>query len=299
MYNRIWNVLICISMLLSFTACSNKNPYTILEIGGYDCISDTNHNDEFQLQSQKTVNSKLNKEKKIKYGSEEYEVNYEYTETGYLYNKEVEKYSKRYGQDTTKKLVDFWINTKTGRMDYYYWFDANYLQSPDLTEKSREECLTISREYLASYVDDVEAYELVDEIYRKDPDLGGQYDFVFARMIDGVMTADLARIRVTIHGIVYNHGFQCLGEMKGAKLPDKEIIDSIYSDMDKRLANIYDPAKEKYNVTIEHDKTVFERLWDGRYALEIYYEAKLTSLENEDAIPKYEMSRFIVILEDD
>ena len=72
---------------------------------------------------------------------------------------------------------------------------------------------------------------------------------------------------------------------------------AIQADVDKKLDAIYEPIKDDYSVTFELDDMVFERLADGRYALEYYYTAELISLKDENPITRHEMTRLIVILE--
>lgn len=293
MKKLIVTVFVLLSVIFSLVACSAKEEYTVLEIGGYDYTSGADHNEEFTLTSEKKVEFKLLKDKKISYGGTEHEVSYEYTKTGYLYNSETERYAERDGLNYT----EFEVNKETGRVDYYSWLDMEYLDNPDLVKKSREECLKIAREHLASYTNDPEMYKLVDETIREIPEVDAEYDFLFARMIDGVMTADMARIRVTIYGTVTHHAFGCFGEMRGAKFPDQEKMTAIQADIDQKLDDIYGSIKEDFSVTYELNKMIFERLADGRYALEYYYEVELTSQKNDNARPYYELTRLIVILE--
>jgi hypothetical protein len=195
------------------------------------------------------------------------------------------------------KFIQFEVNKKTGRVDGYYYIDKEYLNASNLEKKSREECLAIAQEYLASYIDDPEEYELSEEKYFESPEYEADYEFCFVRMINGVRTTDFARIRVTVHGIVTYHAFVCLGEMKGAQLPDKEEMADIKENVEKKLDSIYERAKEKYDVSYELDKMEFARFEDGRYALDFHYTVKLHSLTSEDVIPIDDYTRLIVFLE--
>lgn len=290
---KITVLFVLLSVVFLLMACSVKEEYAVYEIGGYDYTSGADHNEEFSLKAKENVEFKLFKEKKIKYSDAEFNTTYERTRTGYLYNSKVDCYTQSDGLNFTK----FEINTETGRIDCYSWMDMGYLEDPDLEEKSREECLKIAREYLTSYTDEVDAYDLVDEKFRESPEFGSYYNFLFARSIDGVMTADMAGIRVTMYGTVIYHGFECFGEMRGAELPDQEKMSAIQVELDKKLDSIYEPINEDYAITYKLDKTIFERLADGRYALEYFYEVKLTSQKNESAVPHCELTRLIVILE--
>lgn len=72
---------------------------------------------------------------------------------------------------------------------------------------------------------------------------------------------------------------------------------AIQADVDKKLDEIYEPIKDDYSVTFELDDMVFERLADGRYALEYFYKVEFISLKDENPIPRRETTRLIVILE--
>lgn len=269
--------------------------YTILEADGYDgFVTSAKHTTEINLSRKRTVDVKGNKEKEINYRGSNYQVTYEETVQDAYYNQKVELYAKRDGLN----CVEFGVNTKTGRLDSYSWYDETYLNNPNLEKKSREECLGVAREYLALYIDDPEQYELTGEKYVETPEYEADYEFCFVRMIDGVRTADLARIRVTVHGIVTYHGFVCLGEMKGAQLPDEEKMIAIQEDIKKKLDGIYEMVKEKYDVSYELDKMEFVRLQDGRYALDFHYTVNVCSLINEEVLPMQDYTRLIAILED-
>lgn len=300
-------VLALIGILFTVGGCSKVEPavsgelnsvklgYTILEVGGGDSVvTGAQHNQDISLKREYTAESKESKEKTITHHGVEYQVTYEETIKDYYFNDEVRRYVKRNGRNS----VEFEVNTKTGRVDGYWWYEEDYLNNPNLEKKSRNECLTVARDYLASYIDDPEAYELVEESFEGIPEYEAQYDFCFARMINGVRTADFARIRVTIHGIVWSHVFDCFGEMKGAQLPDKEEMTTIQEDVEKKLDTIYESVKEKYDVSYELTKMRFVRLADGRYALDFNYDVELLSLASENVFPIKEPTRLLVVLED-
>ena len=293
MKNKIVATLVAVCIMFLMVACDSKGEYTILEIGGYDYISEANHKDEFRVKWNEEIEGSLAKEKTIEYNGIEYDVNYEYTRTSYLYNSDLEYYAERDGLN----YYGFGVNKATGRVDKYDWLDISYLETPDIVEKSRDECFSIAKKQLASLIEDPEQYELECENWLEIPEYDAMYLFEFVRKIDGVKTADVINIDVTIYGIVAYYGAECFGEMRGAKLPDQEKMAAIQADVDKKLDAIYEPIKDDYSVTFELDDMVFERLADGRYALEYYYTAELISLKDEKPIPRHEMTRLIVILE--
>ena len=285
--------LCLLSISFCLLSCASKAPYTILEIGGYDHISNANHSDEYRLEAKEYTEFKLSSEKTVLFNDATYDVSYDCTKKGYLYNSALEHYSKQDGLD----FVEFGINKKTGRIDWYSWLEIGYPQTNELTEKSREECLSIARDYLASYIEDIDAYELTDERYREIPEYGAIYALEYARMIDGVRTADCARINITIYGTVVMHRFESFGEMKNATLPSQEKMEAIQSDIDKKLNSIYASVTDNYTVSYKLNNVIFERLADGKYALEYHYNVQLCGF-GEDAKPIWETTRLIVILAD-
>ena len=294
MKKRMFAMLLLFSLALTLIACKSKYEYCVMEIGGYDYISEANHKDEFRTGFDSAVDEKLPQERIINYGGNEYDVNYEFTKKGYLYNGEVIRYSKIV---EGKSLVEFSINKTTSRIDSYAWFDEDYLETPGLIEKSRDECLIIAKDFVASLIDDPGEYELCDEKFLEIQELKGMHRFLFVRMIDGVRTADSIAVEVTVYGTVMSYYAELFGEMRDASLPDQEKMTAIQADVDKKLDAIYEPIKDDYSVTFELDDMVFERLADGRYALEYYYTAELISLKDENPITRHEMTRLIVILE--
>lgn len=293
MKNKIVAMLVAVCIMFLLVACDSKEEYTVLEIGGYDYVSEANHKEEFRVKLNEEIEGSLAKEKTIEYSGIEYDVNYEYTRTNYLYNSDMECYAERDGLNYTR----FGVNKTTGKIDMYGWLDISYLETPGLIEKSRDECLSIAKDQLASLIEDPEQYELEVEALREIPEYDALYVFEFVRKINGVKTADSIRIDVTIYGILAYYRTDCFGVMRGAKLPDQEQMTAIQADIDKKLDAIYEPIKDDYSVTFELDDMVFERLADGRYALEYYYEAELISLKDENPIPRRETTRLIVILE--
>lgn len=293
MKNKIVATLVAVCIMFLMVACDSKEEYTILEIGGYDYVSEANHNEEFSYKWIEEIEGSLAKEKTIEYSGIEYDVNYEYTRTSYLYNSDLEYYAERDGLNYTR----FGVNKTTGKIDMYGWLDISYLETPGLIEKSRDECFSIAKKQLASLIEDPEQYELEHEYLLEIPEYDAKYVFEFVRKIDGVKTEDSIRIDVTIYGILAYYGAECFGEMRGAKLPDQEQMTAIQADIDKKLDAIYEPIKDDYSVTFELDDMVFERLADGRYALEYFYKVEFISLKDENPIPRRETTRLIVILE--
>lgn len=295
--------LFLVLIIVSHVACSSKTQpsapqsaspqYTVLEVGGYDYISNAVHSAEFSILTEETVEFDSPQEIKVKYNDTEYSAIYDCTSKGYLFNSEVEHYVQK--EDGNQ--IQFGINKGTGNIDRYVWLSKDYLNATNLVEKSKEDCLAAAKEYLASYVDDIDSYELIGEQYWEIPEYGAIYDLDYARIINGVKTSDYASINITIYGTVVSHHFVSLGEMKAAHLPNQEKMIAIQTDVDEKLTNIYASLKGEYSVSYELNKMVFSKLADGRYALEYYYEVELCQL-GEGFRPMSEMTHLIVVLED-
>ena len=293
MKNKMVAILLAVCVTFLITACDSKGEYTILEIGGYDYISAANHAEEFWGTRYDRIIESLPKKKTIEYNGIAYDMNYKYTNMSYLYNDDVEYYDNW----DNGNGYEFGVIKETGKLRWYSWYDSSYLETPGLVEKSRDECFNIAKELLATLVDDPEQYELESEILLDSSVFDATYSFLFVRKIDGTKTVDEFNIRVSIYGTVLDYRAVCLGVMRGAKLPDQEKMAAIQADVDKKLDAIYEPIKDDYSVTFELDDMVFERLADGRYALEYFYKVEFISLKDENPIPRRETTRLIVILE--
>lgn len=267
-------VLMIISLI---TGCSEKTAFEVLEIGGYDCYSQANHKSEVILKQERIIEQGISRNRKIVCNGVEYDLSYEETCIGYLYNGTRDCYTRDDGRSTIK----IELNRQTGRIDRYYFDDSDYLEGVSTPSLSREECLLIAQQYLSTYIDDCDRYELVFENYWNIEEYGGLYDFQFSRIVDGVETYDMASIGVTIYGTVMSHHFLGLETMRDAKLPTSEEMKAIQASVESRLAEIYDPIKDEYSVSYDLVEVIFMRLKDGSYALQYEYCAELTSNSDE------------------
>ncbi|MBO5953978.1 MAG: hypothetical protein J6Q53_07675 [Oscillospiraceae bacterium] len=284
--------------VFSMTACSGNPataelpPFEILEIGGYHYRSGANHSDDIRLTYDETAKEPvLDQKKNIICNGTEYELPYYQIKGSYLYHdvKDV------YRMQTKEKLIEIALNRYTGRVDYYSWYDKNYLSSVDSNELSREECLAIARAYLGNYIEDSAQYDLVAESYVPLPEFDAVYDFTFSRLFDGTETCDRALIGVTVYGDVITHNFVGLGSMREAVLPPQETMHAIQAGLDERLDEIYAPIKDKYTVSYEMNKEEFIRLADGSYALDYSFDIH-GAPENSEQSPWREGTHFLVRL---
>ncbi|MBO5953601.1 MAG: hypothetical protein J6Q53_05745 [Oscillospiraceae bacterium] len=287
-------------VVLSLSACSETPAATepssqelarfeILELGGYDHISGANHSDDFRLTYDEEAKRPADKQKiNIIRNGTEYELPYYQTRGSYLYHDTRDIYRIQ----TTEKLIEIELNRYTGRVDFYSWYDRDYLHAVPSDELTREECLTIARAYLGDYIEDSAQYDLIADSYSTASD---SYLFTFSRLVDGVETYDRAKIRVTVYGDVITHSFGSLGSMRDAILPTQETMDDIQAGLDERLEKIYAPLEDKYNVSYELNKEEFLRLADGTYALK-YDFAVHAAPKNSEQSPWVEGTHLLVRL---
>ena len=301
--------IIVISLMWSFSACASKEinvkddaitekqntvvRYNVFEMGGTLNQSQANHSVEFV--GGKKIKSEKEIENEYKYivDGQEYSLTYDHTEEWYWFGSETVYYSIE--QDG--KQIEIGINKETGRVDSYWFAEKYYSDENTTTLKNDKECLEIAKQYLANYVEEANAYELIDINYSDGWQGRGLYTYEFRRIVAGVQTMDAAYIGVMGDGTIKTHTFQCLGQMKDIELPNENLMGLIEKDIDKKLIAIYGPLKGDYSVTYEMSDMVYLRLLDGRYAIEYSYEVSMSSLK-EDAVPFTELTKLIVVLED-
>lgn len=290
-------VIICvILMLFSLPSCATETKFTVLEIGGYDHRSGADHRAEFTQKLERSIDDKQDQKRDFQINEEQYSLDYDYTQKGYWYNSEVDVYRK---QDADRRMVEIRVNRESGAIDGYRWYDPNYVETVDTDEISRDECISIAKDYLRSYVEDIEQYELVRDQYWKSPEFNACYDFGFVRVIDGVSTLDKASIWVTAYGKVVLHSFTCLGEMKDAKLPSQDDMKLIRAAVDEKIKETYQSVEQKYDIEYtvdDFEDVVFMRLEDGSYAIQYDITVRLTPKDSEE--PGFsELTCLLVIIE--
>jgi hypothetical protein len=269
-----------------------QTEYQVLEIGEVDANSEGNHVNEVSLIPEIIKKDTIDSKKTINYNDVDYEAEYDMTSIGYYYQNERDIYQYKSGETITK----FGINCVTNKIDSYSFVRLNFKNDITEAEISRDECLEIAQKYLAQYIE-ITNYELIDErYYPATPTDIPYYNFEFRRVSDGVRTSDCAYIEVSAFGDVESHLFISLGEMKGAKLPSKEDMQTIQVKVDEKLKAIYKDASEKYEVTYDNLSPLFVRLADGRYAFE--YSISVTLRQHDNPEFGYsELTKLLVYLD--
>ena len=287
--------IICVTtiILLCVISCSSmqKKEFVVLEAGEYDSNSEANHKMEISLSPEIVKKDINNTTKMIKYNNDQYDSKYRKTSEGYFYRNELDLYECEKNQTE----FTFGINSDTGKIDRYSWWNPNYVKEITKPELTRDENLEIARNYLAKYID-TNDYELVDEKYRDIPEYKAIYDFEFRRVINGIQTSDCAYIGVTVFGDISDHLFISLGEMADAELPSDEDMQTIRTKVEEKLKTIYDNVSDKYTVSYGIPDPVFVRLSDGKYAFEYDIDVSLAPHDNPD-MPISELTKLLVYLD--
>ena len=286
-------IVLLFPCICSCKTSSNAEPYTVYEIASEDYISNANHSSEVKLDYGYSEKFKLIKSKTVTVGNTKCDVKYTETETGYWYNNDIDYYI---GTDNEGHDVKIGINTKTGDIDRYFLISEESEAFFDLTEKGRDECLEIAKEYLSNYVDDVENYKITFEKFNKGKEIPSKYFFVFSRYVEELETFDRARIGVNIYGVICEHRFDCLGELKDAKVPNQATLDELDVKVTEKLDEIYSTVKDICTVEYDEINAVFVRLSNGKYAIEYEVTVKLTPFDTNTKMP-YETPKFIVYLD--
>lgn len=252
----------------------NPKTYVALEAGGHDYYSGADHNVEFHTEVDEIVETGY-AEQLVTINGIEYELQYSHTERGYL-SQSACVYYKSIGIGS---IVNYGVNQETGRMDSFSWYDETYF-SDVKGKKSREECLDIAIKHLGNYIDDANAYTLVDEKYREIPEFDAVYNFEFARVIDHVETSDRAHIGVTVDGTVISHNFTSLGAMKNEETPTQAEMLMMREAAERKLGDIYSGLEGKYTVEYHIDKMRLVKLQDGTLAMEYECDVQLKPVDD-------------------
>ena len=273
--------LLFLVIVLSFYGCSsNQQNYEknkVYEIYSQDGSSLAQHKSEIVFESNSSEKNKLIKTKTIEVNGVKYEVSYKNTQDFYWYNGEIDHYE---GTNENGYPVQVGINTKNDLVVRYSCFEKQEVIASPTLEKSRDECLEIAKEYLSKYVSDVENYKLKSENCNERKNYVSNYTFSFYRYIGELKAYDLAIILITSHGDVFMHRFDCLGELKNAKVPDQATLDELDIKVTEKLDEIYSSVKDTYAVEYGERDVSLIRLSDGSYALEYYVDVEI--LENGD-----------------
>ena len=290
---RLFALLLII--ILIFCACSSKNNIDYNSYEVYEVYSDENqylgeHLSEFDLKSDLSKELKLIKNKTVSVNGVEYKVTYEDTLTGYWYNGKIDFYE---GTTDRGNLISLGINRDTGVIDRYDNYEKVHIDTSLYTEKTEEECLQIAKDYLSTYVDDIDSYRL-DKKSSRQANKVPYYSFTFYRYIEEVKTYDLAIIEITYCGDVFSHYFDCLGALKGVNAPDEATLNALNEKVTEKLDEIYSSVKDEYTVEYGDRDVTLIKLSDGKYAMEYYVDINVIK---EDDTGFIEASRILICFE--
>lgn len=269
------NVYESINYKASETAASAR--FKVFEAGGFDDVLGANHSREIDLTISNYKKANIEQRKAISFNGIDYQLEYDTTKDGYLSNNIIDYYKKW----DESGFVDIGINSSTGIVDWFSWTDLNYAEEIDKPRLTKDKCLNIAKEYFKQFTE-ISEYELVSDGYWEAPEYEALHTFIFARVIDGIQTSDVAAIDVSIFGDILGHRFTSLGEMKDAKLPSESDMEIIEENVDRKLKDIYNNVTDKYSVSYEVPEPLFIRMADGRYALEYFVEVGLTPKDDAE-----------------
>lgn len=273
--------------------------YEVLEVGDFDYISSAQHSSEISWEHEKIDDESLHgmtmPYEVYVYGNKyEYQLSYSGTKTAYWFNStcDIFQYSS---SDNANIQVCVEINRNTGRVDWYSWYDRNYLSTFKGEIKNEDECLKIASEHLGDFVDDPEAYTLDESKYLKIPEFEAVYSFEFVRMNGNLRTFDQATIDVTVYGDVIIHSFFCLGEMKDIQIPVTVDMDAVQGAINSKIDTIYANIIDRYEVESQTSRVSLIKLADGRLAYDYYVEVSLSPFD-ESAMSINELTHIIVCI---
>ena len=287
---KIIAIFISLLMIISLASCTQTEPYSVLEVGGYDNFSGADHQSEITLEIENYSKILKSSKKTVKVNGVDWDVEYYASQKGYLYKNNLDCYEKK----SDGVYVQIGINEKTGVVDSYSWVDVNYCENKTDPELSEEDCLNIAKTYLNEFIDS-DDYEVINTRYLEIPEYRAIYDFEFVRMIDGVKTSDKANIGVSVFGDVISHLFISLGEMDGAVLPTNEEMQIIQDNVDNKVKDIYDNVSEQYDISYNISDKVLVKLSNGKYAFEYYI---TVDLKTENISPEItETTKLLIYLD--
>ena len=266
--------LATVLLVMSVISCAQKPKYSVAEVGGVsDNGSGAAHKQEVLLEKKEYQKIKAEPTKEITMGDRTYTGNYWESRKGYLYHDDADYY-QRYEDGG---MVEFAINNQTGRTDRFSYLEPHYVENKaNAPRLDRDACLKTAQEYLGQLTSSADDYTLTKERYLEIPEYEVLYIFKFVRVIDGMETSDSAFIEVSIFGDVVSYSLINFEEMKGAKLPSEEDMNTIREMADEKLASIYEAVQDKYTYSVQSVTSVFMRLQNGKYAIKYRYSIDLT-----------------------
>ncbi len=267
---------------------SYQRRYQPLEVGGFDYVSDADHEEETALKMDVYEKTFAVSSKQITMHDVVYQTTYDKSQKGYYYHQDVDIYRAE-GEDFS---ADFAVNADTGRIDRFFLASKSYDKSKEVL--TRDACLALAQEYLGEFTVALD-YTLVGEEYREIPEYTAVYEFEFARMIGGMKTSDAAYVGITVYGDVISHVFNSLEEMKGVKSPSAEVIATVNKNVDAKMKTIYSAISNQYRYSYEVEDIILAKMENGKLAL--LYEVDVTLEPVGEGKSFSEFTQFLIYLE--
>lgn len=271
----------------------DKN-FTVLEINGFDygVFPGVNHSAEFSYDYKK-VEEYEDKTIMLTFDGVEYDAQYKYSIVDYFiadYDYEI------YEAKKDGKVVLFQINKSKNTIDRVRVSrDDKYLDNPLLEEKTKDQCIEISRQFLSDYVKDVSLYSIEDVSVLKIDSYGECYDITFLRKEGNIYYYDLATVSITKYGDIYGYKFESFGDMENSKPPDNDTLKQIEESVKAKLDEMYKDYKGD-NLNYELINMYFGHFKNGKYGLEYRYKITQTDTDNQN-VSKQENVSFVVFLD--
>lgn len=131
---------------------------------------------------------------------------------------------------------NFSINSKTGKIDSYFWGTPTQSGNIELEE---EDCINVAEQFLSNFTD-VSEYNILNSY--KD----GKYYIDFIKYINGIPTDDCATIIVLQDGSLYSFSSFMLGEIS-IDITNPFVLEDADQSIYQKLSIICNKAKEKYD----------------------------------------------------
>ncbi len=281
---------LCLAVAMILSILNRNRPeefLEIVEIGGYEYVTDAKHKVELDASIEFYQNPDAEPQKTISIGDEEYVVAYDFSQMDGLYQNDLDYYVNE------EKQLKVGFNSATGRMDSYSFTDQSQLAASGMEQLTRDKLIRVAQKYLSDYVADAKLYEWFD-MY--ETDIEGVYALEFYRMNGAVKTMDRATIGMTIYGKVVSHTFHSLGEMKGAPTLSEDALKLMAAQIDVRMQTIYRNVKTRYVVYYYVSDMTYIKMSDGRYAMDYELTAELTSVMIQEKLT--EKTRLLVYIPD-
>ena len=131
---------------------------------------------------------------------------------------------------------NFSINSKTGKIDSYFW--GNPTQSGNIVLEE-EDCINAAEQFLSNFTD-VSEYNIFNSY--KD----GKYYIDFIKYINGIPTDDCATIIVLQDGSLYSFSSFMLGEIS-VDITNPFVLENADQSVYQKLSAICNKVKEEYD----------------------------------------------------